>query len=192
MSRALILCICLTFTSCVVDPGNYLPQNPDEVARVQRDIKPVVRSVPGADRAMLWTAARGHMDRLFAAEAIRLVDEAKQVVETHVIERVEAGMPWRTVVTVQVADDPALPGGARLGVVAQRIDARVDYSSAEDNRPVPTVWVLIGNDDSSAGVIADDILQRYLLLRQGRDPEQELPKVPRLGERASGERINGG
>ncbi|MSR75305.1 MAG: hypothetical protein EXS14_07540 [Planctomycetes bacterium] len=180
----LAACAC---TGCIVNPNDYVPQpSPEEVARVQRDIVPLIRSVPGADRALLWTATRGYMDRIFVPEAIRLRDETKQVMETHLLETVDNGQSARTVVTVQVGDDPAMPGAARLGVIAQRIDARMDFGAALDQRPVPTAWILIGNDDVVAGAIADAILQRYLLLRSGRDPDVELPAPHRIGVLPSG------
>ena len=182
LARTLLIACTCTSSGCIVNSYEPAPQqSPAEVARMQHEIVPLVRSVPSADRAMLWQAARGFMDRAFGPQAIALRDETKQVVETHLIERVENGQAARTVVTVQIANDPALAGAARIGVIAQRIDARTNFGAAEDNRPMQPVWVLVGNNEVVAGEIADAILQRYLLLRAGRDPDAELPPPTHLG-----------
>jgi hypothetical protein len=174
---ALIVCGC-----GLVDHSSEIGQTPAEVREIQRTLVPVVKKVPSTDRETLWKATEGYMQRAFAPTAIRMNDVARMVIETHLLEVSGEGKPARTQVTVQVADDPEVQGGARLGVIAQRIDAQMDFAAARSGKPVPTLWLVRGNDEAAAEVVASEIMQRYLLLRAGRDPDVELPTPRRIGE----------
>lgn len=183
MKTLFCVAIALLAAGCqLAGTGADAGQTAAEVKQVQEKLVPVVKKIPGGDRETLWKATESYMQRVFAASAIALHDPVRQVMETRLLEHTTNGQPARTVVTVQVADDPEVKGGARLGVIAQRIDARMDLGKAESGRPVPTIWVMVGNNETVAGEVAEQIMQRYLLLRAGRDPDAELPAPRRIGD----------
>ncbi len=81
-------------------------------------------------------------------------------------------------ITVENKPHPLTPGVARLGVLARMQQPRGMMDSIAAGAPPGDDWILVGNHAQMEDYVAVKILERYLLLRQGRDPDAESPKGP--------------
>jgi hypothetical protein len=157
-----------------------------ELAAAQARLVPTVRALPEADLDLLWKASEGFMIRAFRESSLDLRDSLARVIETHTLEYGDERLPRRTRVTVEVRRNSQRPSEAELGVIALDIAADIG-AFATGIEELPQQWFLAGQLPDVEQLVADQIVRRYLLLRQGRDPET----VP-LGEPFPGLRSRGG
>ena len=169
----LVLILGAALSGCVAGVERISPvQTEADRKQVQERIDPTVRQVPDVDVDLLWKAALDFMRRFVRGDSnLDLVDQRRRVIETRTLEWIEDSLPHRTRITVEIARDVTDPRGVRLGVVALLIEPVLDVRGAVTGRPLPNSWTLAGNNPEVEKVIADEILRRYLLLRQGRDPD---------------------
>lgn len=152
------------------------PQEGADLQKALAELTPHVRYVPEADQELLWQATLGYIQA--SPFPVDFVDEEKRHLETKTVERRDEGLPHRTRITAQVAPDPEAERNARLGVIAMLIEPVYDLQGATSGRPLYSGWRLEGNNRALEEFIADQILRRYLLMRQGRDPEEVSPDEP--------------
>lgn len=185
MLRTIIVCV-VALAGCARVTVAPQDQGDEERARVLRKIEPTVRHVPDPDRELLWRSAQDYMEKAFPA--LDITDPEKRVLETRTLEWDHERFSHRTRITVQLHDDPGSPNHTQLRLVAQKIEARILFEQARTGEPIPKVWILEGNDPEIERVVADQILRRYLLLRQGRNPDEvpvgdAPPGIRRAAER---------
>ncbi len=134
-------------------------------------LSPTVRTVPAADFTLLWKAADGFMEKAFRPTNLDLRDSNRRVIETHTLEfRDEANLPRRTRVTVEIRNAPGQAADGELGVIAQSL---VPDLTTLEGAELPQQWILAGQEPEVEALVAEQIVRRYLLLRQGKDPETE-------------------
>jgi hypothetical protein len=175
---SLLPALAFVLGACQGSPGGGppAPQEDTELKEALAALTPHVRYVPEADRELLWQATLGYIQE--SPFPVDFVDEEQRHVETKTVERREDGLPHRTRITAQVAPDPEADRNARLGVIAMLIEPVYDLQGATSGRPLYSGWRLEGNNRALEEFIADQILRRYLLLRQGRDPAEVPPDEP--------------
>lgn len=175
---SLLLALAFVLGACQGSQGGAQP-GPQEGAELQKalaELTPHVRYVPEADQELLWQATKEYIEE--SPFPVDFVDEEKRHLETKTVERREAGLPHRTRITAQVAPDPEAERNARLGVIAMLIEPVYDLQGATSGQALYSGWRLEGNNRAMEEFIADQILRRYLLMRQGRDPEEVPPDEP--------------
>lgn len=158
-------------------------QTSGERRHVQDRMTPTVKAVPAADFALLWKAADGFMERAFRPGNLDLRDSNRRVIETHTLEfESEARIPRRTRVTVEIRNAPGRAEDGELGVVAQSL---VPELTTMEGVELPQQWILVGQEPEIEALVAEQIMRRYLYLRQGRDPDSEpmgpMPSLLRAG-----------
>lgn len=146
-------------------------QTPEVRRRMSHNLEPTVRRLPEADVDLLWKAAHDYMSRVFPLD---IEDEDRRLVESETVEWTEQGGPHRTRVGVQVARQEGGLPGAKLGVVAQLIEPRFGFQDTVTESVLTIDWVLAGSNRKIEEFVAEQIVSRYLLMKQGRDPD----KVP--------------
>ena len=147
------------------------------IESTQRRIVPTVRYVPGADVGVLWEATRGFMEKLFPLD---IDDATRRIIETQTLEWDEGGTRHRTRITVEIARDASGPANYKIGVVVLAIEPSWLLEDAATGQPLLPDWNLVGNVPGMEKWVADGVMKRYLLLRQGRVPS-EIMEQPPLG-----------
>ena len=141
----------------------------------EKDVRPAVRQVPNADLSMLWRAAHDYIERFFPLD---VDDPRRRVVETKTLEWEANRLAYRTRITVEVARDPARPRDAKLGVIARLMQPSYILQHVRTGEPIPTRWRLVGYHPEMQEYVASKIMERYLLLRQGRNPDEGKLQSP--------------
>jgi len=131
--------------------------------------------VPNADLGLLWKAAHDYVAHHFELD---VDDPKKRVVETETIAFEAEGVPYRARITVQVIPDPERENTARLGVLTRIMQPDYNLEEAGPGKPLYTRWRVVGTHKEMQDFVAGRILERYLLLRQGRDPDRYMSKSP--------------
>lgn len=148
------------------------PQGSAAIAEMQRRMTPTQHLFADADRKLLWEAVKGYMDAAFPVET-----SEPGFVETETMEWVEWRMPHRTRVTVELETVDGNPDNVVMLVCALKIEPAVRTDELVTGKPVRWNWRLEGHRRNVEEVVVGQILRRYLLLREGRDPT----KVPIQG-----------
>jgi hypothetical protein len=161
--------------ACSTTTGSGLSRA--SVESVQRRIVPTVRYVPAAEVDVLWEATHGFMEKLFPLD---IDDRERHVLETQTLEWDEGGTRHRTRITVEIARDESGPANYKLGVVVLAIEPLWMLEDATTGRPLVPSWDLVGNVPGMEQWVADGVMKRYLLLRQGRVPP-EITERPPMG-----------
>jgi len=137
-----------------------------ELDAVQKKIAPTKHFVARADRDLLWKAAQGYMERVFSLATVE-----RDFLETETVEWIQFRLPHRTRITVEVGTDRGDKRNAWVYVVALNIEPVVALENARTGEPLKYGWNLTGNRPRVEEVVMGQIVRRYLLLRDGRDPE---------------------
>ncbi len=175
------LALCAAAGACARNVTIGRLQEPSEISDVQASIQPTVRTVPDADIELLWKSSDEFVSRTWVRDGIDIRDPRKRVIETHTSEWIEAGLPHRTRVTVEVRPEPRHQHNAELLVVALRIEPQLDIPDTGDAEPPAMQWMLIGKNEKIEEMVAEQIMRRYLLYRQGRNPDDVPPEEKPAG-----------
>jgi hypothetical protein len=149
----------------------------------ENTLRPTVRSVPLADMGTLWKAAHDYMERLFPLD---VNDGSRRAIETRTLEWEVDRAIYRARITVQVIVDPDAPENAKLGVLARVMRPRYYLEDAQEGEPLRNDWAVVGNHADLEQFVATKIVERYLLLRQGRDPDEVQDLTPPEGMQKKG------
>jgi hypothetical protein len=164
-------------------------QSRNDVDEILKNLKPTEKFVANADSQMLWQAASGYMERAFPLdtlppEATSGANGSRQI-RSQLVQWVGDGLPHRTRVFVEVRNDPANAANMRLRVSALLIESEPRFEQAKPNAPLEYDWRLTGSNTRVEETIVDQIMKRYLALREGKplplDEELVLPRRPEGG-----------
>ena len=182
MPRSLssLLVLCLVLVSCALPGGGGQGGSGLASGRGGAEAsRPSVRVVPSANLDLLFQTARDYVKEAFDIE---YEDSAQRVAETPLLEWEVDQVRHRSRITIEVTPDPRNPHHGRLGVLAQRIEALVDFDAVETGRPAKVQWASVGTINDLQKLFADQIVQRYQLARSGGDPQTIRPaaNMPKL------------
>lgn len=199
LARLAIL-LCLPIAACasgsVASNSSRLQNQPkgatqtaSEVDKIMTDLKPTERFVANADAQLLWQAASGYMERAFPLDelpaGVAVGEGGSHQLRTRLVEWHGDGFPHRTRVYVDVRTDPSNPANMRLRVTALLIEAEPQLEEAKPGAPLEYNWRLTGNNQRVEETVADQIMRRYLALREGKplplDDEMILPRKQPVG-----------
>jgi hypothetical protein len=177
--KLLMLLACLPLGSCASGPSNSVglaaragprEQNQADVDRILTTLKPTERLVANADSRLLWQAAQGYMERAFPLDELppAATAGASKQVRTRLVEWVGDGLPHRTRVFVEVRPDAANAANMRLRVTALMIESEPNFEEAREDVPLQYNWKLVGKNERVEEVVAEQIMRRYLALREGK------------------------
>jgi hypothetical protein len=147
--------------------GRLRTQDPRQLERAQEEIQPTRQVVADANRGLLDEAVRGYIGKVFPIE----IQEVGYI-ETKTVEWEHWKAPHRTRVTVEITDDPSNAKNAVINVVALRIEPVLALEDARTGVPLQYGWVLEGTRPEVEEVVAGQIMRRYLLLAEGRNPDE--------------------
>jgi len=143
-------------------------QSEEDVQQMISQLQPTQRHVLSADRDLLWQASHDWLDAKF--EGLSYADARKGQLETHLTSIASGGpIPVGTRVSVLIEPHDDSPGTWVLEVLALDISPSVD--SLANSQRENWDWRLRGNAPDLEAEIADRILERYRLLREGVEPE---------------------
>lgn len=142
--------------------------DPVEIARVIDNLPRTRRDVLSADRGLLWTASRDWMNAKFGG--LRHEEAVAGQLETHLVAwGGEGPLPVRTRVSLTLTDHPRAIGAVTLEVLALEIVPEVgDLAAADEGSDYS--WRLMGSSPELEKAIAEAVLERYELLREGVEP----------------------
>lgn len=173
---ALFACgLFVSLSSCATSArmvGGPLGQTAAERQQVIDRLQPTVRFVPGVQRDLLWTAAKGYMEEMFTVAPP--TPDAKQrapgerAIETETYEWYEGAMGYRTRIQARVA--PEGQANAKLMVSALLIEAAPVLADARSGEPLLYDWRIQGSNPKIEETVADGIMRRYLALAEGLPP----------------------
>ena len=89
-------------------------------------------------------------------------------VRTRLVEWIGDGLPHRTRVFVEVRPDAGNAANMRLRVTALMIESEPNFEEAREGVPIQYDWKLVGKNERVEEVVADQIMRRYLALREGK------------------------
>ncbi|MAG58727.1 MAG: hypothetical protein CMJ83_20755 [Planctomycetes bacterium] len=162
-------------------------QDERDVAAAQDKIQPTKRFVAMADHELLWKAARGYVERVFDVDALEA-----GFIETKTVEWTQNRFPRRTRVTVEMTKEDGNDNNAWLYVTALKIEPVLALESARTGKPIRHAWALKGSRPKVEEVVAGQIMRRYLLLRDGKDPDAVPLEGPIPGISPTGEMYKSG
>jgi hypothetical protein len=195
----LAVALCLPIAACASDPGASRAQNQpppkgstqtaSELDKIMTGLQPTERFVANADAALLWQAASGYMERAFPLDelpaGVASGAGGSRQLRTRLVEWHGDGFPHRTRVYVEIRNDPSNPANMRLRVTALLIEAEPQLEQAKPNAPLEYNWRLAGSNQRVEETVADQIMRRYLALREGKplplDDEMILPRKQPVG-----------
>ena len=174
----LMLLASLPLGSCAYGPSNSTgmaaraapKQDEGDVDRILKSLKPTERLVANADSRLLWQATQGYMERAFPLDELppaATAGSSKQV-RTRLVEWIGDGLPHRTRVFVEVRPDAGNAANMRLRVTALMIESEPRFEDARDGVPIQYDWKLVGKNERVEDVVAEQIMRRYLALREGK------------------------
>jgi len=158
-------------------------QGPAEIREMQRRMVPTQHLFADADPKVLWKAVEGYMTTAFP-----VAEAAPGFVETETMQWVEWRLPHRTRVTVELETVEANPKNVVMYVCALKIEPALESDELATGRAVEWEWVLQGQRHNVEEVVVGQIVRRYLLLREGKDPGAVPLKgpIPGLSPKADG------
>jgi hypothetical protein len=194
----LLALVCLPLAACATNSaGANLSQgaprgsgqSDQDINRIMTRLKPTERFVPNADARLLWQAASGYMERAFPLDELPAAATSgaggSQQIRTRLVEWVGDGLPHRTRVFVEVRSDPGNAANMRLRVTALLIEGEPQLAQAKQGTPLAYDWRLSGSNPRVEETVADQIMRRYLALREGKPlPLEEEMVLP--GRQAGG------
>jgi hypothetical protein len=147
-------------------------QSEDEVNRKIGSLQPTERLVANADARLLWQATSGYMDRAFPLDEIpagvlQAPGQTKQL-RTKLVEWTGDGLPHRTRVFVELRPDPTNAANLRLRVTALMVEPEPQLEQARPGEQLEYSWRLVGSNTRIEETVADQIMRRYLALREGK------------------------
>lgn len=158
-------------------------QGPAAIREMQRRMVPTQHLFADADTKVLWKAVDGYMKTAFPVS-----ESEPGFVETETIEWVEWRLPHRTRVTVELETVKANPKNVVMLVCALKIEPSLQSDDLTSGGAVDWGWVLQGQRHNIEEVVVGQIVRRYLLLREGKDPNMvplEGP-IPGLSPKGAG------
>ena len=141
-------------------------QSRREIAEIQRRIVPTQHLFADADLALVRKAVAGYMKAVFPIEV-----EKPGYLETQMMEWTQWRFPSRTRVSVELENDEDRPNNVVMHVVALKIEPLINEDELRSGRPVSWTWRLQGSRKDVEEVVVGQIVRRYLLLRQGKNPD---------------------
>lgn len=141
-------------------------QRQDEVAAIQRDIVPTQHLFADADVQLLKQAIVGYMKAVFPIQTVK-----PGFLETETLEWTEWRLPHRTRISVELENERARPNNVVMHVAALKIEPLIDEQALRSGRPVSWTWRLEGSRPEIEEIVVGQIVRRYLLLRQGKNPD---------------------
>jgi hypothetical protein len=195
---SLAVLLCVAIAGCANDsvgtrlkaqpPPKGSTQSASEIDTIMTDLKPTERFVANADAQLLWQAASGYMERAFPLDELPAgvaSGQGSRQLRTRLVEWQGDGFPHRTRVYVEVRNDPSNPANMRLRVTALLIEAEPQLEQAKPGAQLEYNWRLTGNNQRVEETVADQIMRRYLALREGKplplDDEMILPRKQPAG-----------
>jgi hypothetical protein len=155
-----------------VASGKGSAQSDQDIQRVMTSLKGTERFVANADSRLLWQAAEGYMQRAFPLDelpaSVTSGAGGSRQLRSQLVEWVGDGLPHRTRVFVDVRQDPANAANMRLRVTALMIESEPRLEQARQGVPLEYDWRLVGSNQRIEETIADQIMRRYLALREGK------------------------
>ena len=147
--------------------GSHSAQSSADIAEAQKRIVPTQHLFADADRKLVEKAIGGYMKAVFP-----IATEEPGFFETETMEWVNGPMPHRTRVTVELETVKDRPANVVMHVAALKIEPLIDEAKLRSGRPMTWTWRLEGSRREIEEVVVGQIVRRYLLLRQGRNPDE--------------------
>lgn len=183
----------LSLTSCATDArmvGGPMGQTAAERQQVIDRLQPTVRFVPGVQKDLLWTAAKGYMEEMFTVAppvpGAKPRQPGERAIETETYEWYEGALGYRTRIQARVA--PEGRANAKLMVSALLIEAAPLLADARSGEPLLYDWRIQGSNPKIEETVADGIMRRYLALAEGLPPPplefEPIKPIPGLAPKA--------
>lgn len=169
------LAFALILTSCATGgaPPEGESQDDAEIAAIMAQVSPHRRSVPGADRERLFTAAEGWLERGFGKLEHNEPARGQLEAPMGLFDLEDRPLPVARKISIEIGPHPFDKDSIQLEILALAMEPAFDAAALETTEGLePVGWRLVGQDPEFEQWVGDRILERYRLIEQGLDPDR--------------------